>query len=250
MIEFQNVKKVFRLKRKEIEVMDSFSLRIERGTFTVILGPSGCGKTTILRMVAGFEQPEEGVVLVNQNPVAGPGRDRGMVFQSYTSFPWLTVRKNVTFGLNREEIDREKEWIEHLLEISGLKSYESVYPYQLSGGLKQRVAVVRTFVVKPEVLLMDEPFGALDIYTKENMQELTLRMWNDFKTTIVYVTHDVEEALFLGDRIVVVSDKPMKVLRDEKITLPRPRDRFSKEFLDYKKKILNIFIENSRAKTL
>lgn len=241
MIEFQDVTKIFEFKGKRTVVMESFSLTIEKGNFTIILGPSGCGKTTILRLIAGFERPEKGKILVNGKEIRGPGRDRGMVFQSYTSFPWLTVKENVTFGLSEEEKEKESGWIEHLLEISGLKPYENAYPYQLSGGLKQRVAVVRTFAVKPEVLLMDEPFGALDIYTKENMQELTLRIWNDFKATIVFVTHDVEEALFLGDRIVVVSDKPMRILKDEKIPLSRPRDRFSKEFLEYKKEILGYF---------
>jgi NitT/TauT family transport system ATP-binding protein len=249
-IEFQNVRKTFKVKGKRILVLDSFSLKIDKGTFTVVLGPSGCGKTTILRLIAGFEEPDSGKILVNKKPVEGPGRDRGLVFQSYTSFPWLTVRENITFGLEKEELEKNKDWIEHLLEISGLKGYEEFYPYQLSGGQKQRVAVVRTFAVKPEVLLMDEPFGALDIYTKENMQELTLKIWNDFKTTIVYVTHDVEDALFLGDRIIVVSDKPMNILMDEKITLPKPRSRFNSQYLIHQKIIRFYQIPNILQKRL
>jgi ABC-type nitrate/sulfonate/bicarbonate transport system ATPase subunit len=236
MIELQNVTKKFFFNGKPLMVMEHFSLKINEGDFTVVLGPSGCGKTTILRLIGGFEFPDAGNVLVDGKTVEGPGKDRGMVFQSYTSFPWLTVEENVVFGL--EEKKKERDWIEHLLKISGLRDYRNAYPFQLSGGQKQRVAVVRTFAVRPRILLMDEPFGALDIYTKEEMQKLILRIWNDYKTTIVFVTHDVEEALFLADRIVVVSQKPMKISLDIKVKLNRPRDRFSPDFLALKKKLI------------
>ncbi len=205
------------------------------GEFRVLLGPSGCGKSTILRLVAGLDRPSQGEVLVNGQPVSGPGRDRGMVFQKYTSFPWLTVAENIAYGMkiNGLPTKEQRETVTHLMEAVGLKGFEKAYPHTLSGGMQQRVAIARTLAVRPQVILMDEPFGALDAQTRSDMQALLLKIWDETACTVLFVTHDVEEAIYLADRIFILSARPGTIVEDVPVPFERPRDpamKQSKEF--------------------
>jgi NitT/TauT family transport system ATP-binding protein len=205
------------------------------GEFRVILGPSGCGKSTILRLIAGLDRPDSGRVLVDGNPVAGPGSDRGMVFQKYTSFPWLTVEANIAYGLKIKGAPAAEicATVAHLVKAVGLEGFEKSYPDTLSGGMQQRVAIARSLAVRPRVVLMDEPFGALDAQTRAGMQNLLLRIWDETASTVLFVTHDVEEALYLGDRLFILSARPGTILEDVPVPFGRPRDpaiKQSKEF--------------------
>jgi ABC-type nitrate/sulfonate/bicarbonate transport system ATPase subunit len=196
------------------------------GELRVLLGPSGCGKSTILRLIAGLDHPDSGQILVNGAPVAGPGRDRGMVFQKYTSFPWLTVSQNIEYGLKINGFpERERrQTVAHLIEAVGLAGFASSYPDTLSGGMQQRVAIARTLALRPSVVLMDEPFGALDAQTRGDMQELLLRIWGESASTILFVTHDVDEAIYLADRIYVLCSRPGTIIEDVPVPFGRPRD--------------------------
>ena len=195
------------------------------GEFRVLLGPSGCGKSTVLRIIAGLDQPDSGEVLVNGTPVTGPGRDRGMVFQKYTSFPWLTVAENIEYGMKINgvpEAERRKT-VDHLVEAIGLAGFAKVYPHTLSGGMQQRVAIARTLALRPQVILMDEPFGALDAQTRTEMQELLLRVWEESASTVLFVTHDVDEAIYLADRIYIMCAGPGTIIEDLPVPFARPR---------------------------
>jgi NitT/TauT family transport system ATP-binding protein len=201
------------------------------GEFRVLLGPSGCGKSTILRLIAGLDHPDSGDVIVNGQPVTGPGRDRGMVFQKYTSFPWLTVSQNVEYGLKINgfpEAER-RQTVQHLIEAVGLSGFEKSFPDTLSGGMQQRVAIARTLALRPSVILMDEPFGALDAQTREDMQELLLKIWGESASTVLFVTHDVDEAIYLADHIFVLSARPGTIMEDVPVPFGRPRDRSIKQ---------------------
>src|SRR5262249_39677221 len=180
------------------------------GEFRVLLGPSGCGKSTLLRMVAGLDRPDSGEILVNGEPIKGPSKDRGMGFQKYTSFPWLTVADNIAYGLKINGVpDKQRvETVDRLLKAVGLMEFAHVYPETLSGGMQQRVAIARTLALRPSVILMDEPFGALDAQTRSEMQQLLLQIWDETACTILFVTHDVEEAVYLADRIFIMSSHP------------------------------------------
>src|SRR6185369_10124131 len=186
------------------------------GEFRVLLGPSGCGKSTILRLIAGLDHPDTGEVLVKGKPVSRPGRDRGMVFQKYTSFPWLTIEDNVGYGLKINGVpaaDRQQT-VAKLIQQVGLAGFEKSYPDTLSGGMQQRVAIARTLALRPGVILMDEPFGALDAQTRSDMQELLLKIWDESASTILFVTHDVDEAIYVADRIYVLSSRPGTIIED------------------------------------
>jgi len=217
--------KVFASREKETIALRHVSFRTHRREFLCIIGPSGCGKSTLVRILAGLEDKSSGEVLLNGRPVSGPGRDRGMVFQSYTLFPWLTVKKNVMFGLEvnnhaRSEAEREAlQW----LQIVGLEKFADAYPHQLSGGMKQRVAIVRALANRPSILLMDEPFGALDAQTRCRMQAHLLEIWRKIDITIIFITHDLEEAIFLADRILVLKAHPGEVQELIEVPVPRPR---------------------------
>jgi NitT/TauT family transport system ATP-binding protein len=207
------------------------------GEFRVLLGPSGCGKSTILRIIAGLDHPTTGRVLVNGAPVTGPGSDRGMVFQKYTSFPWLTVEANVAYGLKLKGAPEAeiKRTVAHLIQAVGLNGFEKSYPDTLSGGMQQRVAIARTLAVRPQVVLMDEPFGALDAQTRSDMQNLLLDIWEQSASTVLFVTHDVEEGIYLGDRLFILSARPGTIVEDVPVPFGRPRDpaiKQSKEFQD------------------
>jgi ABC-type nitrate/sulfonate/bicarbonate transport system ATPase subunit len=210
-LELDNVGKTFTQGRgREIEAIRGVTFGVERNEICVILGPSGCGKSTVLRMVAGLEQQSSGTITLDGRPIAGPGRDRGMVFQAYTSFDWLTVTQNVEYGMRLRNIPaaERRERARHFISLVGLTKFADAYPKQLSGGMKQRVAIARTLANDPAMLLMDEPFGALDAETRWHMQELLIGIAEEAKTTILMVTHDIEEAVFLADRIVFMSKHP------------------------------------------
>jgi NitT/TauT family transport system ATP-binding protein len=215
------------VKDVSLEVEDAFAGDGQDvGEFRVILGPSGCGKSTILRMIAGLDLPTTGEVTVDGQPVTGPGRDRGMVFQKYTSFPWLTVEENVAYGLrlmNAPDAER-KATVAHLIQAVGLSGFERAYPDALSGGMQQRVAIARTLAVRPRVILMDEPFGALDAQIRSEMQHLLLTVWTESRSTILFVTHDVEEAVYLADRVIVMSSRPGTIVEEVPVPFSRPRE--------------------------
>ncbi|MFN7997268.1 MAG: ABC transporter ATP-binding protein [Bryobacteraceae bacterium] len=214
------------LKNITFEVEDAFSPEgRDIGEFRVVLGPSGCGKSTLLRMIAGLDRPDKGQVLVNGNAVEGPGRDRGMVFQKYTSFPWLTVADNIAYGpsINGVPPAERDQLVAHLIEAVGLSGFEKSYPDTLSGGMQQRVAIARTLANRPQVILMDEPFGALDAQTRSDMQQLLLKVWDETASTILFVTHDVDEAIYLADRIFILSARPGTIVEDIPVPFGRPR---------------------------
>ena len=228
--------KINALEDVNFEVEDAYSAEgRDIGEFRVLLGPSGCGKSTLLRMIAGLDRPDRGEVLVNGQPVSGPGKDRGMVFQKYTSFPWLTVADNIAYGMKINGVPEEKREpvVAQLIEAVGLKGFEHSYPDTLSGGMQQRVAIARTLAVRPALVLMDEPFGALDAQTRSEMQQLLLRMWDETASTILFVTHDVEEAIYLADRIFIMSAHPGTIVEDVQVPFARPRDLALKERNDF-----------------
>jgi len=225
----------------ETVALKDINFRTHRREFLCIVGPSGCGKSTLVRILAGLEQQSSGQVLLDGAPVRGPGRDRGMVFQGYTLFPWLTVKKNVMFGLvnqaGRTEAEREAlQW----LQLIGLEKFADAYPHQLSGGMKQRVAIARALANQPRILLMDEPFGALDAQTRARMQAHLLEIWRKIDITIIFITHDLDEAIFLADRILVLKPHPGEVQELIEVPVPRPRAMgqiLSDEFLATKARL-------------
>jgi NitT/TauT family transport system ATP-binding protein len=228
--------KIEALKDVNFEVEDAFSpAGRDIGEFRVLLGPSGCGKSTLLRMIAGLDTPDSGDVLVHDQPVHGPSKDRGMVFQKYTSFPWLTVQENVEYGMKINKVPeaQRKETAEQLLKSVGLTEFAGVYPETLSGGMQQRVAIARTLALRPSVILMDEPFGALDAQTRSEMQQLLLQIWDETACTILFVTHDVEEAVYLADRIFIMSSHPGTIVEDVQVPFDRPRSLELKESSEF-----------------
>lgn len=234
-IDINNVSKLFITKTKDFIAVKDINLHIDDGEFICLLGPSGCGKTTILRMIGGLETPESGKIYADGNLVEGPSKDRGFIFQQYSLFPWLNVLDNVTFGLNITEKDKKEENIqvaERYLDRVGLSDFKYSYPHELSGGMKQRVAIVRSLLNHTPILLMDEPFSAVDMQNRHNLQEQLLEIWIRFNTTIVFVTHDVDEAVFLADKIVIMDKNPGRIKQIVEVDLPRIRKRDSKEFLD------------------
>ncbi len=212
--------------------VNEVSFTVSEGEFICVVGPSGCGKTTVLRLIAGLVPPTRGSILISGTPISGPGSDRGMVFQDYALFPWRTVRDNVAFGLEIKRLPKEvqAEYVDRYLRLVGLSDFASSYPRELSGGMKQRVAIARVLANEPEVVLADEPFGALDATTRRQMQDELLNIWESERRTVVFVTHSVEEAIFLADRIVLLSAKTRGVKRIIPVELPRPRNRLDAAF--------------------
>ena len=211
---------------RETLALSNISLEVEAGEFVAIVGSSGCGKSTLLSIVAGLQEPTAGEILVDGRPIQGPGRDRGVVFQAYTLCPWLTARENVEFALRDEKASarERKERARENLALVGLTGFADAYPNQLSGGMKQRVAIARALSYRPKVLLMDEPFGALDALTRKMMQELLTQVWESHRLTVLFVTHDVDEAVFISDRVVVMTNRPGRIKGEIPIELPRPRE--------------------------
>ena len=236
-VDIRAVTKRFELKDQTIQALAETNLTIHKGEFVCLIGASGCGKSTLLRIIAGFEQPTSGEALMWGKAVAGPDPTRGMVFQDYALFPWLSVRDNIAFGPNSRGVPKAeaKATVDKFIELVGLQKFANAYPHQLSGGMKQRVAIARVLANDAEVVLMDEPFGALDAMTRERLQDELLDIWQRTGLTVVFVTHSIEEAIFLSDRVVVMSPGPGRIDSDNALTLARPRDVSSPEFNDIRR---------------
>jgi len=241
LLEVKGVNKLFLSDGKEMEALHDINLRIEENEFICFIGPSGCGKTTLLRIIAGLEEPTSGSVFLDGEPIQGPGPERGMVFQEYSLFPWRTVLQNIAFGPELKGVpqaEREARSRQYL-KMVGLERFEARYPHELSGGMKQRVAIARALVNNPKALLMDEPFGALDAQTRNIMQSELLRIWEEEKKTVVFVTHSVDEAIYLADRIVIMSARPGRIKDIIDIPLSRPRSRTSPDVNSIRDRILS-----------
>ena len=240
MLSIENLRKSFPLEEGELVAIEDFSLEVQKGEFICILGPSGCGKTTILRIIAGLDTLTGGKIVLDGKSIKGPGSDRGMVFQEFALFPWRSVRKNIEFGMELRKIPAKtrRETSTKLIKLVGLEGFENAHPHELSGGMRQRVGIARALANEPDILLMDEPFGALDAQTRNLMQKELLRIWKETKKTVIFITHSVDEAVFLADRIVVMSERPSHITEVYKIPWERPRDRASVEFANLRKEIL------------
>ena len=236
-IDIKGVSKVFKLQDQTIQALSDANITIRKGEFVCLIGASGCGKSTLLRIMAGFERPSSGDALMWGKPIEEPEPSRGMVFQDYALFPWLSVRDNIGFGpvargLSAGEV---KATVDKFIELVGLQKFATAYPHQLSGGMKQRVAIARVLANDAELVLMDEPFGALDAMTRERLQDELLEIWQRTGLTVVFVTHSVEEAIFLAGRVVVMTPSPGRIESDNALELPRPRDVSSPEFNDIRR---------------
>ncbi|MEG2892221.1 MAG: ABC transporter ATP-binding protein SaoA [Clostridium sp.] len=237
-VSINNISKSFKNGKKISPVLENINLTINEGEFVTLLGPSGCGKTTLLTIIAGFQQATVGEILVSGKSVTKPGPDRGFVFQNYALFPWMTVKNNILYPMKQQKIDKynRNQRLEYLLKMSHLEGKGDLYPHQISGGMKQRVAVIRALACKPEVLLMDEPLGAVDFQMRQILQEELEDIWMIDGTTVLMVTHDVDEAIYMSDRVIVMSTNQGEIIEDIKINLDRPRknNRNSKEYENYK----------------
>ncbi|HZG63684.1 MAG TPA: ABC transporter ATP-binding protein [Rubrobacteraceae bacterium] len=212
-VEMRDLNLVYMSKNRQVPALKDVNLSVEEGSFVCLLGPSGCGKTSLLRLIAGFRKPTSGLITLDGEPITGPDRQRGVVFQQPTLYPWLTVQKNVEFGLKMRKLPREerREIARRCIDTVGLQEFTQTYPYELSGGMKQRVAIARVLANDPRLVLMDEPFGALDAMTKEQMQQWVRGIWKTMHKTVVFVTHDIDEALMLGTKVVVMTNRPGRV---------------------------------------
>ena len=241
-LKLENVSKSFaKIETDEVtHALTSVTTSMESGEFISMVGPSGCGKSTMLRLVAGLIKPTTGQLTVNGKEIGDPGPERGMMFQKATLFPWLTVYDNIAFSLKMQgKLKGNEDKVEKMIEIIGLQNFRTDYPGQLSGGMAQRVALVRSLINEPEILLLDEPLGALDAFTRMNMQDEILKIWQEKQQLALMVTHDVDEAIYMGTRVLVMDAHPGRVIADIKIDLPFPRDRSSREFVEYRNDILN-----------
>jgi len=231
-LDLRQISKVYELNDQRIEALRDANFVVEKGEFVCLIGASGCGKSTLLRIVAGFEPPSAGEALMWDKPITGPAPDRGMVFQDYGLFPWLSVRQNIGFGPASRGLPKAelRILVDRFVDMVGLSRFADAYPHQLSGGMKQRVAIARVLANDAEMVLMDEPFGALDAMTRERLQDELLDIWQRTKLTVLFVTHSIEEAIFLADRVVVMEPGPGRIASEHRIELPRPRDVSSPEF--------------------
>jgi NitT/TauT family transport system ATP-binding protein len=250
-IEFRNVQKRFRDARhgQLVHAIENISLEIDRGEFVIVIGPSGCGKTTLLNILAGFEQPSAGRVLLEGQAIERPGADRGVVFQEYALFPWLTLRQNVEYGPRERGVSASqmKEVTDRTLRLVRLEGAENRYPHELSGGMRQRAALARVLVNDPKILLMDEPFAALDAQTRARLQREVAALWTETHKTVFFVTHSVEEAVLLGDRVIAMTSLPGRLKADVRISLPRPRDPTSPQFNDHRRELEKLLTEEIAA---
>lgn len=228
-IRVENVSKTFAMKDRVLTVLDGVNLEVAEGEFVSIVGPSGSGKTTLLNAIAGFMEPSSGTIQVGGKPITGPGPERGVIFQQYAVFPWLTVKQNIIFGLglaaNRRSAAEREQVAQHYIELMGLTGFENAFPKTLSGGMKQRVAIARAYAVNPEILLMDEPFAALDAQTRDLMQEQLLEILSKERKTVLFITHSVEEAVFLSGRVVVMTARPARIREIIEVPFAYPRER-------------------------
>ncbi|MBE2214228.1 MAG: ABC transporter ATP-binding protein [Opitutaceae bacterium] len=261
-LELRQLEKCYRTRGRDTQALAPSTFSVQPGEFISLLGPSGCGKSTLLYLVAGLDEPTAGSIELAGVPVCGPGRDRGMVFQNYTLFPWLRVRENVQFALTLAantdywrdlgEVVHEWERADSLLELMGLADFAEAYPRELSGGMKQRVAIARALVNRPKLLLMDEPFGALDAQTREELQEMLLLLHAHEKMTVLFVTHDIDEALFLSTRVLVFSARPGRIIRDLAVPFgpARPLElKVQPEFLQLRRELFGLLHQDSRSGT-
>ena len=244
-----NVKKIYHSAKGDTLAMENVNINVLENEFVCIVGPSGCGKSTLLRMVAGLDEISEGNIIIQDRNIIGPGADRGMVFQAYTLFPWMTVAENIKFGLKLRKVPKEEqeEIVDKYLKVIKLEKFRNSYPKELSGGMKQRVAIARALANSPEVLLMDEPFSALDPQTKADMQLLMRQIWQVEKPTVLFVTHDIEEAVFLSSKIYVLTSRPGTVKKEVPIFLPYDRDlslKDTEQFIKIRKEV-NGLIEHT-----
>jgi ABC-type nitrate/sulfonate/bicarbonate transport system ATPase subunit len=240
----RNLRKVFQVdegfgKYSSITAIDGVSLDVRDGELITLIGPSGCGKSTLLMILAGLYDKSAGEVLLDGRPIVGPGLDRGVVFQEFALFPWLTVRNNICFGLKMKGIPAAEHdaIVKRYLKMVKLEEFERIFPHRLSGGMKQRVGIARALAYAPELLLMDEPFGALDAQTRTSLQKMLVDIWAETRKTILFVTHSVREAVFLSDRIVVLSRRPSRVRTIIEVDLPRPRQRLSQAFIRHEEEL-------------
>jgi NitT/TauT family transport system ATP-binding protein len=252
MLSIDNLGKVFDSNKGEVTALEDINLTVDRGELAVIVGPSGCGKSTLLNIVAGLEHASSGAAVLEGEPITGPGADRGMVFQSYTLFPWLTVRKNVEFGLRLKGVPAAEraEIARKYINLVGLAEFENALPKELSGGMKQRVAIARVLANKPVMLLMDEPFGALDAQTRLLLQELLLDVWRQESSTILFITHDIDEAILLADNVYIMSRRPGRIKARVPVDIARPRDHkasLTPEFSKVKSQIMDLLWEEIAA---
>lgn len=241
-----HVQKSFEIEGQQIQVLKDIDLQAKPGEFISIVGASGCGKSTLIRILAGLEKETSGEVLVDNKPVLKPNVKTGMIFQEARLFPWLSVEKNIEFGIHDNLTKEEKKAkVAEMIQLIELEGFEKAIPKQLSGGMQQRVNIARALINKPDILLLDEPFGALDALTRINMQNEVLKIWKKEKTTMVLITHDIDEAIFLSDRIIILSNKPGVISKIIKVEMSKPRDRSSYEFMQIRRTIYNEFFENS-----
>lgn len=240
LIEISSVSRTYvRTDENEVEALKNISLSVRKGEFLSIIGPSGCGKTTLLRLIAGLDRPEAGKITLEGREITAPGPQRGYVFQQGSLFPWLTVEKNIASGLKARGVYQEhKGDVAHFIDLIGLNGFEKSYPHQISGGMAQRVAIARALINRPAALLLDEPMGALDAFTRADLQDKLLELWEKNGTTMILVTHDVDEAVYLSDRIVIMTPRPGQISEILDVGLSRPRNRGTEEFMALRGKIL------------
>lgn len=247
-IKITNLSKSYLQRNNKLEVLNNIDLEVQEGEFLTIVGSSGCGKSTLLRLIAGLDPSFDGSITIDNQLIAGIGRDRGMVFQDHRLFPWMNVEQNIGFGLEDLPAKERKRIVQEHIELVGLNGFEKAKPGELSGGMSQRVAIARTLVKKPDIILFDEPFGALDALTRIQMQHEILRIREQSNITMILVTHDIDEAVLLGDRVIVMSKKPGRIQKTIPVYLPRPRDRNSYDFLKIREQIFHLFFENEKVK--
>jgi sulfonate transport system ATP-binding protein len=248
-LEINSLSKTFQLQSGDLQVLAGINIRVRPEEFLSIVGASGCGKSTLLRIIAGLESYSEGLISSNGQEIRGPGYDRGMIFQESRLFPWLRVAENTAFGISREKRKKlsKKETaalVTEYLKLVGLENFADAWPHQLSGGMQQRVSIVRALIEEPEILLLDEPFGALDALTRIHMQQEVLRIWEHRRMTMILVTHDIDEAIYLGDRVIIMSNRPGTIKQEITVDLPRPRNRSDIAFVNIRKSILREFFED------
>jgi sulfonate transport system ATP-binding protein len=241
-LRIENVSKTFEIDNGTVRVLDGIDLVIEHGEFVCVVGTSGCGKSTLLRIISGLERASAGGVRIGERMITVPSVAVGMIFQESRLFPWLTVEDNIAFGVHGGMGRKEKrDIISSHIELVGLTGFANAFPKQLSGGMQQRVSIARALINRPGILLLDEPFGALDALTKINMQNEIMRIWEAERTTMIMVTHDIDEAIYLGDRVIVLSERPGRIKRQLDITTSRPRDRSGPDFVNWKREIFADF---------
>jgi ABC-type nitrate/sulfonate/bicarbonate transport system ATPase subunit len=245
-IQIKELEKIYGSSRNQVSALEKINLNIQNQEFICILGPSGCGKTTLLNILAGFEFPTKGFAEIFGKPILGPGPDRTMMFQDYALFPWLTISKNIEYGLKQKNLSKpeRKKIVNHFIDLIDLKGFENNYPIQLSGGMRQRVALARAMAVDPAILLMDEPFAALDSFTRERMQDELVRIWQHNKKVIVFITHSIEESIKLADRIIIMSPRPGRIVEELAMDSPRPRDISSDECVRVARRISRKYSTN------